>query len=209
MLDTLPEKVYTLLAFSMFIGAFGTYCGRNLESIGSLIGLGISFLVGSIALYICADMLGTTLGIAALFAWVFVSGLFMGPVINSFGRELGWRVVAMFYCLTAFIMVVCGAVGMFSGINFGPLGIVLFVALSGLIVASIVGMFIGMSRKMDIVFSGLGCIVFSAYFVFDFWRLGHTENTWGNAIRLTEHIYLDFINLLIRLLELYAALKHK
>ena len=81
--------------------------------------------------------------------------------------------------------------------------------LFGMIIFGVIGIFIRMSRTTNIVYHLLGMLVFSGYFIFDFFRLGHTENTWEKAIQLTMSIYLDFLNFFLHLLQLYAATHHK
>lgn len=51
-----------------------------------------------------------------------------------------------------------------------------------------------MSRTPNIIYHLLGMVISSGYFIFDFFRLGHTENTWEKAIQLKMSIYLDFLN---------------
>lgn len=208
MLATLFDKVMVLLACCMFISAGGTYIGRNIRSVGAVIGLGITFLVGSIAVYIMADSVAPGTGIALLFAWTFVSGLFLGPTFSMFVAENGWKVLLLIFAGTMGTMAIAGSIGMFSGIDFSGMGIVLCIALLGLIIVSVVGIFVRMSREMNIGFALIGCVIFTLYFVYDFFRLGHTENTWGHAIQLTMHIYLDIVNLMLQLMQLYEATKH-
>lgn len=126
-----------------------------------------------------------------------------------YAEKLGWQTVFGAYLGTAGVMAVCGAVAMLSGINFGALGGILFFALLGLIVVGIIGIFIRMSRQFNMVYSIFGMIIFAGYFLYDFFRLAHSENTWAKAVELTVSIYLDFLNFFLYLLQFLAAVADK
>lgn len=210
MVETLFAKVALLLTLSMFMGAAGAYLGRNIRSLGAVLGLGLLFLVGCFGVFLAASA-GPVAGIIALGGWTFVSGLFIGPAIQAYSEELGWRTVSMAYLGTAGVMAVCGGIGMFSGADFSGLGTYLSIALFGLIIAGIIAMFVRSmnTRGFNIVYSLLGMLVFAGYFLFDFFRLSRSENTWEKAIQLTMSIYLDFMNFFLDLLRLLAALQDK
>lgn len=205
---TLLSKVALLLSGSMLIGAFGTYLGRSIQSLGAFIALAVLFIGGVIGVFFMASA-SPPVGITALFAWVFVSGLFIGPAIQNYAERLGWQTVFLAYAGTGGVMAVTGMIGMFSGVDFSGLGPILMFGLFGLIIAGIVGIFWRMSKTVNIVYSLLGMVIFAGYFLFDFFRLTKSENTWESAIRLTMAIYLDFINFLLYLLQFLAAASDK
>lgn len=207
-MESIFVKVAMLLSMSMLLGAAGTWVGRNVRSLGACIGLGVVFLLGTIGVFFAAAA-SPGVGIAALAAWTFVSGLFIGPVVGQFSDEFGWKTVGGIFASTAGAMAICGMIGLFSGIDFSGMGTYLMIALFGLIIAGVIGIFVRMSRTTNIIYHLLGMLIFSGYFIFDFFRLGHTENTWEKAIQLTMSIYLDFLNFFLHLLQLYAATHHK
>ncbi len=207
-MESIFVKVALLLSMSMLLGAAGTWFGRNVRSMGACIGLGLVFLLGTIGVFFAAHA-SAGIGIAALAGWTFVSGLFIGPVVGQFSEEFGWKTVGGIFASTAGAMAICGMIGLFSGIDFSGMGTYLMFALFGMIIFGVVSIFIRMSRTTNIVYHLLGMVIFSGYFIFDFFRLGHTENTWEKAIQLTMSIYLDFLNFFLHLLQLYAATHHK
>jgi FtsH-binding integral membrane protein len=210
-MDTIFSKVAVLLCMSMLSGAFGAYIGRGIRSVAAFIVLAIAFIGGTIGVYFASTAADPTIGVLALGAWTFVSGLFVGPAIEAYAEELSWKTVAGAFLGTSGVMAVCGLIGMFSGIDFSGLGTYLMIGLFGLIIVGVLGWFVAAlrSRQSDILFSILGMIIFAGYFLFDFFRLGHSENTWERAIQLTMSIYLDFLNFFLRLLELLAATHKK
>jgi FtsH-binding integral membrane protein len=198
------SKVSLLLSLSFVISAAGTYLGQGFHSMASLIVLGIAFLAGAFIVPICAKA-STSAGITALTVWTFISGLFIGPCIHQYVHILGWQTVCCAYLGTGAVMAGCGAVGALSGVNFSNMGRWLMVALLGLIAAGIIGIFIPMSQTVNIVYSLIGMAVFALFFIFDFFRLSKSENTWEAAIDLTMQLYLDYINFLLYLLRFLAA----
>lgn len=203
---TIFAKVALLLTMSMLSGAAGTWCGRNIRSGMTMIGLGVAFLLGCIGVFFAAHA-GAGIGIGALAIWTFISGLFIGPVINGYKEELGWETVAGIFAGTGGVMAVCGMIGLFSGIDFSGMGTYLMFALFGLIIFGVIGIFVRLSRTTNILYSIFGMVIFSGYFLFDFFRLGHTENTWEKAIGLTMSLYLDFLNFFLHALQLYSQMK--
>lgn len=81
-----------------------------------------------------------------------------------------------------------------DNMNFGKMGPWLFGALMFLVGAGFVQMFFPYSKTTDLVFAGAGCIVFSAYIVYDTWLLCKrlSPDEWILAV---VSLYLDIINL--------------
>jgi len=205
---TLLAKVGMLLTMSLLLGGFGAWLGRNIRSIVAFIVLAIAFIGGVFALSAMAAV-SPTAGIITLAGWTFISGLFIGPALESYVEDLGYETVVLAFLGTAGVMAVCGGIGAFSGLNFAALGSILFIALFGLIIAGIIGCFVKMGRSANIVYSSLGMLIFGLYFVYDFFTIKTTANSWENATMLTAKVYLDFVNFLLHLLQLLSVLHHK
>lgn len=82
-------------------------------------------------------------------------------------------------------------------LSFGPF---LFVALIGLIIAQLVSIFIFKSNPaiLDII----GVAIFSGYIAYDWARAQSLQKTLDNAIDAACSLYMDIINLFMRLLSL-------
>ena len=106
---TLLTKVALLLACCMMIGAGGTYFGRNVRSLGAFIGLAILFIAGTIGVYFAAAV-SPAVGVGVLFLWTFISGLFIGPAVQSYAERLGWQTVCLAYAGTSGVMAVTGGI---------------------------------------------------------------------------------------------------
>lgn len=91
------------------------------------------------------------------------------------------------------------------------LGSILFIGLIGIIIASVVNMFMG-SSTMDYVISILGVIIFTGLTAYDMQRLKRmgetaaigTESTNKMVLMGALSLYLDFINLFLMLLRLFG-----
>lgn len=208
MFPTLFTKVMFLLTMSLGFGALGAYFGRGIRSLGAIIGLAIAFIVGAIVVYVAASA-APPVAISLLLGWTFIAGLFMGPTLQLYSEELGWQPVMLCFGGTAGIMAVCGMIGMLSGVDFSGMGTYLMIGLFGMIIFGVVAMFVRMSRTVSIVHAIIGVFLFSGYFIFDFFRLTKSTDTWPEAVRLSASLFLDFINVFLYLLQLYAQLnKH-
>lgn len=208
-------KTMMVLTGMMATGAAGAYVGASLGA-GLALVLGIVWLVFTFiaALGIAAakdnpGRLPMAVGLAAV--WTFLSGLATGPAIAEYAVQLGQNTVFGAFLGTSAVMAICGAIGMLSKRNFSSLSGYLSMALWGLIIVSLVGCFVTFSSTFNIVYSLIGLVVFTGYFLVDFWRvraLGEMgENDWPTAILLSMALYLDFLNFFLFLLQLLLASK--
>ncbi len=205
---TLITKVAMLLAGCMAIGGVGAFVGRGVRSLGAFICLAVLFIFGTIGVIVAAHA-SPVLGVCTLAAWTFVSGMILGPALEMYSERLGWETVAGAFVGTGGVMTVCGLVGAFSGVDFSFLGGILFFGLLGLVLVGFVGIFWRLSRTGSIVESLFGMLIFSGYFIFDFFRVTKESNTWEHAINLAMSLYLDFMNFFLYLLQFLAATHDK
>jgi len=202
---SLFSKVSLLLTISFALSAAGAYMGQGITSIGAMIGLGLLFFFGSFGVRIAAKS-SVNAGVFALGAWTFVTGLFLGPTVHHYVASIGPNAILVTTLGSAGLMAACGAIGALSGINFSRLGNFLMIALLGLIVVGIWGIFVPLSHTVNIAYCIIGIVIFTGFFLVDFFRLANSENTWDAAFDLTMNIFLDFINVLLLVWRLYEAL---
>jgi len=121
--------------------------------------------------------------------------------------------VAQIFFVTAGAFALLAAIGTFTKKDLSGLGTFLIIALGGLLIASVVGIVLG--RPESIWMSVIGVIIFAGLTVYDaqkIRRLLQTQETVneGNmkiALIGALTLYLDFINLLLRLLSLFGKRK--
>ncbi|MGZ3658822.1 MAG: Bax inhibitor-1 family protein [Bdellovibrionota bacterium] len=141
--------------------------------------------------------------------WSILTGFELALALLSIDENLGLRAMR----ITALVTLSAALIGMYSGINFASLGGFLFVALSGLVLFDFFRMFYAFSNRTQLVGAIIGALIFTAYLVFDFNRLENmgksgSGNTWERAMNLSISIYLDIINLFLKILNILASSKH-
>lgn len=107
--------------------------------------------------------------------------------------------------ITAFIFLIFALIGYFTKIDLTKIGIYLFMILLGTIVCSIINMFVG-SETFDLTITLIGLVVFIVYIAYDIqmikknlYLMPEQDNL---AIYGALQLYLDFINVFLKLLRL-------
>lgn len=143
------------------------------------------------------------LGIPLFTFWSVLTGIELALCLISVDENLGARVLA----LTALITFTAGLVGAKSGVDFSYLGHGLFVSLLLLIVYGLVRIIFSIPRWIQRLWALVGVTVFTGYLLYDFHRLSllnehAAANSWSAAMRISISVYLDIINLFLKLLDL-------
>jgi len=110
--------------------------------------------------------------------------------------------------LASLIMLIFGAVGYFIKIDMSEIRNLLFWGLIALITANIINMFLmnNMIRVFDI---NIGLLLFMGFIIYDVQKIKQMANFGDNyAIYGALTLYLDFINIFIRLLSLTGDRKN-
>ena len=109
--------------------------------------------------------------------------------------------------ITAMIFLVFAALGYYAKVDLTKIGIYLFMILLGIIICSIINIFVG-SAKFDFALTVLCLIVFIIYIAYDIQvikrNMYYIENEDNLAIYGALQLYLDFINIFIRLLQIFG-----
>ena len=87
---------------------------------------------------------------------------------------------------------------------FSKLGGILFTVLLSLVIIEVVMLFLGIDH---IMFAYIGAALFSLYIGYDYWKAQQYPKTLDNAVDSALDIYLDIINLLIRILRILSKKK--
>ncbi|MFN8004033.1 MAG: Bax inhibitor-1 family protein [Acidobacteriota bacterium] len=199
-------KVMCLLTMTIAAAGAGAYVGRNLQSILAAIGL---LIVSIIGMFVIRAAGGGYLAVSLLMGWGFINGMMLGPFIAYAISEEGPGIVIQALTGTTAVMLLTGIVVMATGINFSFLGPILLISLLGLIVVGLIGMFVRFSRTVNLVYSVIGMLVFSGFFLFHFFRLSKSENTWDRAVDMTISLYLTFANFFSYLLQFLLSSRRR
>lgn len=201
-LSTFIKQTYQLFAASLLAASVGAYVGLY-SSLGATVAgnywlfviLELGLLVG---LMFAKRKAG--LNLILLFAFTFVSGLTLTPILGrTFAMPGGAAIVAQAFTLTT---VAFGGLSVFA-INtkrdFTTWGKMLFITLIVLLVAMLLNLFFK-SPIFQVALSCVSAVLFSAYILYDTQNIirGNYETPIEGAVDL----YLDFLNLFVSLLRI-------
>jgi len=201
------KSTYQLFASSLLAATAGAYIGLGMVSVISswywgLVILEFALLFG---IYAVKDKPGINL--AVLFAFTFVSGLTITPLLSSiFNMPSGASIVAQAFLMTS---VAFGGISMFALTtkrDYSNMGKMLMIAVIILIVGSISNIFIG-SPILQLGIAMVGALVFSAFILYDTQQI--IKGGFSTPIEAAIALYLDFLNLFISLLQIFAAFNSK
>ncbi len=194
----LMAKVLCLLSLTIATGGVGAYVGRRLEGWLAAIGL---FILAMIGIFIIPLAGGGLIATTLLMGLGFVIGMMLGPLVGFAAREEGAGIVIQALTGTTAVMLGCGIFVFVTGFDFSFLMPILLIALIGLIVVGLVGIFVRFSRTVNLLYSIIGMVVFAGFFLLKFFRLSQAENSWEAAVQHTASIYISFANFFSFLLQ--------
>jgi modulator of FtsH protease len=194
-------KVMGLLGFAFLFTAGGAIVGRALGPGAFLISI-----VGSIGTVIALQFLRdrSPLNLGLLYAFATFEGMALGLILEAYVAQGLGGVVLNAAATTAAITLAAGAYGYTTKRDLSGLGGILFVGLIGVIVASLVGIFVQLPL-LYIGISAVAAVLFTGFLVFDLNRVAKSRGaTEGQAILLAVSVYLDIFNLFLALLRLFG-----
>jgi FtsH-binding integral membrane protein len=141
-----------------------------------------------------------------LLAFAGIQGILFGPLLVVYGMD---SVAKAFGC-TAVMFGAMSIYGTVTKRNLSTVGRACYMILIGLILASIINIFMG-SSTMDFIISFVGVIIFALFTAYDTQRLleiGMSEDETvrsKGAVLGALTLYLDFINLFLMLLRFFGG----
>lgn len=213
----LMRNVYTWMALALAITAFtALYMTKNLALMQTLVGSSIGIWGLVIAQFAVVIILSSridrmsfmTAGI--LFA---VYSMLTGVTLSTVFMVFTASSIASTFFITAGTFGAMSAVGYFTKKDLSGMGRFLMMSLIGLIIASLVNIFIHSTMLMWIT-SFVGVILFSGLTAYDTQKIKHMLMMHGNevndgtmklALLGSLTLYLDFINLFLYLLQFMGS----
>ncbi len=190
------KKVYQLLSASLIAATIGAYIGTDVVKEFSF-GLVILELAALFGLMFARNK--PTLALVLLFAFTFISGLTLGPLLNRYiGAGMGGLITQAFL-MTAVAFGGLTAFAFNTKRDFSAMGKMLFIALIILVVASLSNLFF-QSSMLSLVVSGVGALLFSAYILYDTQMI--IRGGYDSVVLAAVSLYLDILNLFVSLLNL-------
>jgi len=138
--------------------------------------------------------------------FTFLTGVTIAPLLAVTIAEFGGMFVVKALLAAAFMFTACAILGFVAKADFMGLRGWLFMFLIGMIIVSIMGIFIPWGNTFEMIFSAIGVGLFSIYTMVDFQLIRKTYNE-EYAIDAALQLYLDIFNLFIYILRLMTAMR--
>jgi modulator of FtsH protease len=197
------KATYQLFAGSLLGGAVGAYVGMSFMPAGGIGFWGVVILEFLLLFGLMAVKDKSPLNMIMLFAFTFVSGLTISPLIAMFiGRGMG-NIVGEAFLLTS---VAFGGLSLFAlntKKDFTTMGQMLIITLIVVIVAGLLNLFF-QSPLFQLVIAVVSSILFSFYILFDTQNI--VNGNYSSPIEGAITLYLDFFNLFVSLLQILGIL---
>lgn len=138
--------------------------------------------------------------------FILYSGL-TGLTFSSIFVCFNLQSILLVFAVTALLFALFACLGYFTNIDLTKIGTFLFMTLLGLLIVSLVNLFLG-NTMLDMICCWIGILIFIAYIAYDMQKIKLLANQITNENKLAIigalELYLDFINLFIRLLQLFG-----
>jgi FtsH-binding integral membrane protein len=211
----LSTAFLTQAFFWMFIGLLVTtgvgvaVAGLPEETLLNLVGLWLPIVIVQLVLAFTLSLgirrMSATLGLLLFFVYAATMGVTLGVILVAY--ELGSVLAAGSAAAAVF-----GAAALYGAVtrrDLTSMGAFLFMGLIGILVASLVNMFIGWTW-LSFGISVLGVVIFTGLTAYDVQRIKNGDvAVWAGsaekgAVIAAFSLYLDFINLFFMLLRLFG-----
>ncbi len=195
------KQTYQMFAASLLAGTVGAYIGLGMASTVASFYWG--FVILEIALIFGLNFAvnkSPNLGLVVLFAFTFVSGLTLAPLLTAvLGMNGGGGIVANAFLMTTAAFGGLSFFAMSTDKDFSTMGKMLFIALIVVIVGGVVNIFM-QSTIMQLMIAGVSSILFSFFILYDTQNI--MKGNYHSPIIAASALYLDFLNLFVSLLQI-------
>lgn len=196
--------VLQTFAMSLLVSFLGTLIGAMVVP-PSMVMLFVIVEVVMLVAAIVIRIRGKHIGYGFLYAFTAISGVTLYPVIMTYGGLLGANVVSGAFFATAAIFGGLAFYAHRSQRDFSFLGSFLFAGTIGLVLMSVIGMFVNFGSVTNLVWSMIGILIFSGWVLYDVAQ--YRNGVASEEVPLAAlNIYLDFINLFLYILRFLASI---
>lgn len=199
--SSLISKVCYLLCTALLVTAGSAYFLSPMVPPIMFIPIAIGTFV--IVFAMRAASANPTLGLVLLYGLSLLEGLLIGPLLYSIahGYAMGSTIVLQAALLAGVVMAGAGSYVWVSNKDFGGIGKFLMVGIIGLIIVSLIGIFVHFSHGFSLIYSIFGALLFVGFALYDF---SNIKNRFGpnDYVMATVALYLDFLNLFLFILQI-------
>ena len=143
-------------------------------------------------------------GYLMFFLFAFLSGFTLVPILALAGAIGGATMIGKALFSSVCVFTAAALFGWTTEKNLIGIGGFLFMALMGLIVVSVLGIFFPWNNTMELVVSGFGVLLFSGFVIYDIQVLQRTQLI--NPLLGALMLYINFINIFVSVLRFMIAL---
>jgi modulator of FtsH protease len=199
------KKTYQLLAASMIAAAAGAYAALpNAEVVSQYKWAIFAFELFMLFVGLRMTRNKPGLNLAALFAFTFVVGISLVPLLAMLIGAGQGSVIGNAFLMTA---VLFGALSLFainSKSDFSSWGKPLFITLIVIIVASLVNMFLLQSPIMHVVITAGILLLFGMFTIYDTQNIAN--GAYDSPVDAAVSLFLDFVNMFTAILQLLGIM---
>lgn len=213
----MEKSIFTKVYMWVFIGLMITFGSGYLLStseaaIRTVFGSGLYWLIfiGEFVIAIILPLrlkkMSKTTSIVLYLLYTLLTGLTFASIF------LMYKISSIIYIflVAALTFLIFAMIGRFTKIDLSNIGIVLLMALIGILILSIINMFLG-NESLDMMLCVLGLVIFFIYTAYDIQKIKHMDTLGIEEDKLAIYgafqLFLDFINIFIRLLQLMGKNK--
>lgn len=203
------KNSYPKVFMWMFIGLLVTFVtgftvSINENMLSSIFSTGLYFVLAIVEIVLVISLsarinkMNPITAKISFILYAFVTGLTFSSIFVVYKLTS----IMFVFLATALIFGVFSLIGKFTNIDLSKLGTLLFMTLIGILLCTIINIFIG-SSTFDLIICIISLIVFMGYVMYDMQRIKYFEDLDNEnyAIFAALQLYLDFINIFINLIR--------
>ena len=216
-LPALMRKVYVWMTLALAITGFTAYGVATSPGIMTAIvtnrALLWGLLIAELALvwYVSARINRLSLSTATMIFVLY--SVLNGATLSVIFMAYTMQSIASVFFITAGTFAAMSLIGYFTKSDLSSLGRILFMALIGLVIATLVNMFLIKSGGFSLILSYVGVLIFVGLTAYDTQKIKMmlveaddvTEEAQKIALMGSLSLYLDFINLFLYLLRIFGG----
>lgn len=209
----MENKIYSKVYFWLFIGLLvtfltGIYTATNKDALSVIFTQGFYWIFLLIelglAIFLSArihKMQPTTAKISYLL-YTFFSGLTFSSIFITYKLES----IILVFAITSVLFLIFAVIGYFTKIDLSKIGTFLLMILIGVIICTIVNIFL-QNSTFDLILSIICIVAFLGFVAYDVQKMKHLNGFMledNLAVMGAFELYLDFINIFIDLLRIFG-----
>jgi len=138
-------------------------------------------------------------------AFAIITGITIAPLISVLlASPAGTSILIKALMATGCMFSATALIGYTTKYDLSGMRGFLFMSLIGMIIVSVIGIFMPWGNTFELVFSGIGVILFSAFTMYDFQKIkSYPQDRYIDA---ALHLYLDIFNLFLYILRFIMSL---